>query len=234
MFSPLVDEEDIDTVGTHADDEEDLSRPPLDLTNGTTLYISTAKVSIMKKTLFAAALAATVGLASVAQPSHAADGTITFQGEVVDVTCDVTGGGGASGTGDLTVTLPKVAVSALAASGSTAGETPFSLNLSGVGCADGKTAQMFVETASSVLVDPATGNLRNGTPPGSGGADNVQVELLNPATNAQINLATNNNQPSAAIDANTATLNYVARYSATGTTTAGTVNSDLTYSMIYN
>lgn len=232
MFSPLVDEEDIDTVGTHADDEEDLSCPPLDLTNGTTLYISTAKVSIMKKTLFAAALAATVGLASVAQPSHAADGTITFQGEVVDVTCEVTGGGGATGKGDLTVTLPKVAVSALAAAGNTAGETPFSLNLSGAGCTDGKTAEMFVETASSAFVDPATGNLRNGA---ASGAGQVQVELINPDNNSQINLATNANQPTATIDSsNTATLNYVARYRATGTATAGAVNSDLTYSMIYN
>lgn len=197
----------------------------------------------MKKTLFSAALAAAFGL--VALQASAADGTITFNGQITDTTCTVTGGGAATGTGNVTVTLPTVSTSALAADGKTAGDTNFSLVLGGgTNCANGKTAALWVETSQTPALDTATGALKNQS---TGGAGNVEVRMVNPANNQPINLGINaavtngatliatSNQPAATIASNTATLNYTAQYLAKGgAASAGAVSSYLTYSMQYN
>jgi len=196
----------------------------------------------MKKTLFSAALALAFGL--VAVQASAADGTITFNGEITDTTCTITGGGAATGTGNVTVTLPTVSTSALPAAGKTAGETSFSLVLGGgTGCTNGKTAALWVETASTLDLDASTGALKNHV---VGGAANVQVQMVNPANGNPILLNINNavtngatviagsNQPAATIAGNTATLKYVGRYLATGVAGAGAVQSVMTYSMQYN
>jgi hypothetical protein len=80
----------------------------------------------MKKTIFSAVLAATFGFVALApQYAAAADGTITFNGKVTDVTCTITGGGAATGTGDITVQLPTVSASALPAGATAEGIEPF-------------------------------------------------------------------------------------------------------------
>lgn len=200
----------------------------------------------MQRTLFSAALAAALSLAALApQNSHAEDGTVNYNGAVTDTTCTVTGGGAATGTGDVTVQLPDVSRSTLAMAGSTAGQTPFSLILGGgARCTNGKTAALWIETTQTPALDTATGALRNQA---SGGATNVQVQLINPVNDQPINLAVNaavtsgatliagSNQPAATIAGNTATLNYAAQYLATNTgATSGLVTTYLTYSMQYN
>jgi major type 1 subunit fimbrin (pilin) len=200
----------------------------------------------MKKTVLSAVLAATFGLvALIPQHASAADGTITFNGTITDTTCTITGGGAATGTGNITVTLPTVSTSALATDGATAGDTNFSLVLGGgTKCANGKTAALWVETSQTPALDTSTGALKNQS---TGGAGNVQVRMVNPANNQPINLGVNaavtngatiiaaNNQPAATIAANTATLNYLAQYLAKGgAATAGKVSTYLTYSMQYN
>ncbi|WP_130619725.1 fimbrial protein [Dyella amyloliquefaciens] len=199
----------------------------------------------MKKTLISTAMAAVLGFAMFApKVASAADGTITFNGQITDTTCVVTGGGMATGTGNITVTLPTVSTSALPKNGVTAGDTPFSLILSGANCTDGKTAALWVETTATPALDTNTDALRNQA---SGGAGNVEVRLYNPANSQPIKLSVNdyvvngqsviaaNNQPAATIAGNTATLNYIAQYLAVGgAATAGAVTTYLTYSMQYN
>jgi major type 1 subunit fimbrin (pilin) len=199
----------------------------------------------MKKTLITTALTAVFGFAMVIpMVASAADGKITFNGEITNVTCTITGGGAATGSGDITVKLPTVSASALSKDGATAGNTPFSLVLSGANCTDGKTAALWVETNQTPALDNATNALRNQQ---SGGATNVEVRMLNAANNNPILLGINdyvangqqviaaNNQPAAIIAGNTATLNYVAQYLAVGAaSTPGLVTTYLTYSMQYN
>jgi major type 1 subunit fimbrin (pilin) len=204
----------------------------------------------MKKTIISTALAAVLGFAMLAPTvagaatSTVGDGTITFNGEITDTSCIVTGGGAAVGTGNITVTLPTVSTAVLPANGVTAGDTPFSLNLSGTNCTDGKTAALWVETTATPALDTATDALRNLA---SGGASNVEVRLFNPANSQPIKLGVSgyvvngqsiiaaNNQPAATISGNVATLNYVAQYLAVGgAATAGAVSTYLTYSMQYN
>jgi major type 1 subunit fimbrin (pilin) len=199
----------------------------------------------MKKTILSAALVAVMGVAAFAPKiASAADGTITFNGTITDTTCTITGGGAATGTGDITVTLPTVSTSALSSSGATAGDTNFSLVLGGgSNCTNGKTAALWVETAETPALDTTTHALTNQA---SGGPSMVEVRLLNPANSQPIRLDINtavtagatvltNNQPAATIAGNTATLNYTAQYLAKGTAaTAGAVSTYLVYSMQYN
>ena len=199
----------------------------------------------MKKTLISTALAAVLGFVALApMVASASDGTITFNGQITDTTCTVTGGGAATGTGNITVTLPTVSTSSLPNGGSTAGDTNFSLTLSGANCTDGKTAALWIETTQTPALDTATGALINQV---SGGAGNVEVRMVNPANNQPINLGINgyvttgasvvaaNNQPASTITGNTAKLNYIAQYLAVGgAASAAQVSTYLTYSMQYN
>ncbi len=190
----------------------------------------------MKKTILSAALVAVMGVAAFAPKiASAADGTITFTGNITATTCTITGGGAASGTGDIQVDMPTVSTAALP-SGATAGDTNFSLVVGATGdtnCTNGKTASLWVDASATQYLDTVTGALMNG-----GTANNVEVQLVNPANLNPINLAdstSSSNQPSAVITGGTATLNYTSRYKAVGgDATEGSVNTFLTYSMQYN
>lgn len=163
------------------------------------------------------------------------DGRITFTGSIADTTCIVEGGGAtvtANSGGNFTVGLPRVSASALATNGERAGDTPFFLKLSGTNCTNGKVARVYFEPAQSTNIDQATGNLKNTT--GTGRATKVQVGLLDGAKSV-INLFTGTPSQSATIAGNTAQFNYWAQYVATGgAATAGTVSTDVVYSIIYN
>jgi major type 1 subunit fimbrin (pilin) len=115
----------------------------------------------------------------------------------------------------------------LSAAGNTAGDTAFSIT---VGSCTVGLASFTPYFESGATIDPLTGRLKN-----TGGAGNVQLQLLN--SNGTI------------IDAAKPTLlqnvaatpivnaggvgRYAVRYYATGMTTAGTVVSTVTYSMVY-
>lgn len=190
----------------------------------------------MNKTFLYAALATVCGFAALApRATLAADGTLTFRGNISATTCDITGGSGTNGgNGDVVVPLPTVSTSALAAPNQTAGATPFSLTIGGTGatnCTNGKVARLAF-TASSALIDASTGNLKNTT--GASYATNVEVGLLN-NNNQPINLYTSANSSEAEITGNTATLDFVAQYVATGgAATEGTVDTNVEYSVTYN
>lgn len=168
--------------------------------------------------------------AAAAAPAMAADGTVTINGQITATTCNIDAGG--TGTKNQTVTLPTVSTTALDAANKPAGETNFYFNLSGTGCAG--TAKMHFESASSP-VNVATNRLRNETLPAAGGADFVEVAILN-KDGSKIQLSDSSNSASYTLTAGATTrLDYFARYEATtAAATAGEVKTHVDYSIDYN
>jgi major type 1 subunit fimbrin (pilin) len=118
----------------------------------------------------------------------------------------------------------------LVAAGATAGDTPFSIELTG--CSPSVPVRAFFSSASSGI-DGATGRLKN-----TGLATNVEVQLLN---SASAPIALNGANATAQGDTlkttnatGAATLSYTARYFASGATGAGSVNSSVMYEIVYN
>jgi len=159
---------------------------------------------------------------------HAAStGTITFNGELTATTCDVSvNGSGPSAT----VKLPTMAVTQLDAAGKTGGTTKFNMALSN--CAGTlTTASAFFEAGPTV--DLTSGRLNS-----SGTASNVQLELLDgsSSTLAPINVGDSaqvNDTTYVDVSGGTANLPYAVRYYATDATGAGTVVSNVVYSIQY-
>lgn len=168
-----------------------------------------------------------IGLA-FAGSALATSGTITFTGKVTDTTCNISVHGESN---IATVTLPTVPVSALLHAGNTAGTTPFTIALSDCSGTTFGTAHTFFEAGP--LVEMTTGRLNNAD--SSGGATNVQVELLNSALSPIKAGATDALQGDIEVNntAGTTTLNYFARYYATDAAKAGSVNTQVDYTIIY-
>lgn len=166
----------------------------------------------------------------------AEDGKITFDGTISDATCTITGGDaqGESTSPDFTVHLPSISTTALSADGARAGDTPFHITLSGADCANGKIASVFFELAQSTNIDNATGNLKNTVAKDSGGADKVQIGLLD-SDKTILNLTTaNDSAKTQTVSGNSARFDYWAQYVATGgAATAGQVSTDVIYSIKY-
>ncbi|MGO3859350.1 MAG: fimbrial protein [Neisseriaceae bacterium] len=179
----------------------------------------------MKKLIMVSSLLAALGLVGQAQAS---DGNITFNGELTASTCDVVVDGQAS---DATIVLPTVSVSALDAAAKTSGQTTFSMALSN--CTGTlQTASAFFESGASV--EAATGRLQNMT----GTAGNVSLQLIDSssASNAVIKAGDQsqiNNTTYVDISGGSANLPYAVRYYAEAPTTAGTVVSNVVYSIQY-
>lgn len=98
--------------------------------------------------------------------AQAADGKVTFNGEVIENTCTVV-------NKDKTVTLPTVQRSALSSAGETAGVVPFTIDLTS--CTPGADVSVYFEKDQYVSTE---GRLKNTLSDGTE-AENVDVELLN-------------------------------------------------------
>ena len=83
-------------------------------------------------------------------------------------------------------------------------------------------------------IDATTGNLKNTVAKASGGAEKVQVGLLD-SSKAKLNLNTaNDSAKTVTVAGNTARFDYWAQYVATGgASTAGQVSTDVVYSIKY-
>lgn len=192
----------------------------------------------MKKILLVASIASAMSLANVA--NAATGGTITFNGKISDQTCQVVLNGGSSATG--TVKLPTVPKSALGATNNTAGQTPFSLDLTG--CTSATTA--FGVTAyfpdNSTNIDTTTSTLKN-LETGGTAATNVGLELLHEAvagTKSVVPLGkaisdTGYKYTTVAANATTAKMQYHVQYKNTGSAaaTAGLVRGVAVYELAY-
>ncbi|GLQ49541.1 fimbrial protein [Dyella flava] len=189
----------------------------------------------MKKLILSAALIAGLG-ALASQAAMAADGTITFNGNISAVTCSVHGGTPGSGSGNFPVNLPSVAASAFADGvGSVAGATPYNIYVGAAGeagCTNGTQVSVHYEPTSP-RVDTTTGNLSLDNT--AGAATGVQLQLLNGGDKSVINLATAPDSTPVTVADNTATLPFYAQYVSTGAdVTAGPANSSVLYSVEYN
>ncbi|MFV8987769.1 fimbrial protein [Serratia fonticola] len=180
----------------------------------------------MKKLTIVASLIAVFGTVGMAQA--ASTGTITFNGELTANTCDVVVDGQDA---DATVILPTVSTSQLQTATFTAGDTGFVMALSN--CAGTlETASAFFQAGASV--DAVTGRLLNTT----GGATNVSLQLLDASSPTQdVIKAGSQDQVTAmtyqTVTGGSATLPYIVRYYAEAPTTAGTVVSNVVYSIQY-
>lgn len=180
----------------------------------------------MKKLVIVSTLAAVFGSVNLAQA--ASTGTITFNGELTATTCEVMVDGQKA---DALVTLPTIGTNQLKEAGNTAGQTGFNMALSN--CAGTlKTASAYFESGSSV--DLVTGRLKNMT----GSATNVSLQLRDASSASQnIIMAGNSNQTEdttyISMASGSANLPYSVEYYAEGETEAGTVASNVIYSIQY-
>ncbi|WP_114194431.1 fimbrial protein [Edaphovirga cremea] len=182
----------------------------------------------MKKLAIVASLVTVFG--SVGMVQAASTGTITFNGELTATTCNVNVDGQGA---DATITLPTISTSQLSGATQTAGRTGFVMALSD--CAGTlPTASAFFEAGSSV--EQTTGRLKNMT----GTAGLVSLQLRDGSSTSQAVIKAGDQSQ---IDdteyvaynttSGTATLPYAVEYYAEGETTAGTVASNVVYSIQY-
>ena len=184
----------------------------------------------MSKRLLSAALIAGLGMAFV-PGANAADGTITITGKIMSQSCSVKINGGAASD---TVILPAIAKDAFAADGDTAGDTKFTIDLSGCDTqfSSLNAAAVFDATGH---VDATTHNLL--TDAGVGAATGIQIQLTDDLGTSPIDLtgtdAASQNSPSVDVHSGTGTLKYQARYYSKGVVGAGTVNTTVAYTIAY-
>ncbi|EPY4716700.1 TPA: type 1 fimbrial protein [Klebsiella pneumoniae] len=165
----------------------------------------------------------------------AADGKVTFNGEIITNTCTVI-----SGDKDKIVTLPTVQVSALSAANQTAGTTPFTIGLEN--CATASDVSVYFEPNENVSTE---GRLKNTIPAGgaANGANNVDIELLN-NNHGVIDLANQTIDPASGKVTGgnstvvtpvngSATLPFYARYFATDEAEPGKVSSYVNFTIVY-
>ena len=164
-----------------------------------------------------AAASATVAMADT--------GTITFNGLVVADTCTTTLTGGATGTA---VTLPTVQTTALAAANNTAGQTSFSLSVTGCDATAATRGIHYTLTPSAY--DATNDSLIVNT----GSATNVGVEILEGATPIAFAGAPHQTANVTLNGAGAGSVSLAAQYKATGAATAGTVTSALNWTLVYN
>ena len=172
----------------------------------------------MNRNLLATSLLAIAVIAPMS--AQASDGTITFVGGVGPSTCSVS-------TGSFTVTLPTLSTTALTTAATTAGHTPFSVDLTACSLVAGAT--MYFEAGANV-------NTTNGRLNNTGNATNVQIQIRNSDGSVVDASKASGTQGTTvvAVASNTATMRYAANYYATGVAGAGNVASAVTYSVVYN
>ena len=174
----------------------------------------------MNRNLLATSLLAIAVIAPMS--AQASDGTINFAGTLSESTCTITA------PASFTVTLPTLSTTTLAAAAATAGNTSFSVGLTN--CSSLMAgATMYFEAGANV-------NTTNGRLNNTGTATNVQIQIRNSdGTVVDASKAsTFQGAAAATVASNAATMRYAANYYATGATTAGSVVSAVTYSVVYN
>lgn len=155
-----------------------------------------------------------------------ANNTITFIGEVSDQTCEVTINGNASNP---TVLLPTVSKADLASAGSTAGETPFTIAVSG--CTVNATQASPISTVFVGNNLTNAGNLGN-----TGTATNVALQILDGVGGAGVDLTGSAAVAGLNVAAGETTASYdfaVQYISETGNATSGSVTSSVQYAVSY-
>lgn len=167
----------------------------------------------------------------VALPAYAADGKVTFQGEILsDGTCKIE-----TDSKNRTVTLPTVGKANLRIAGQTAAPVPFSITLKECKIADAIKANLLFSgaTKGQIYLSNATGN---------GKANNVGIQIVKAdgtgtpikvdgsQANSEKALDTGKEQNGKVIQPR---FDYFAHYYATGAATAGDVEATATFQVQY-
>ncbi len=176
----------------------------------------------------AIALSAALAIGASA-PAFAQTGTITFNGEVTDTTCEVVFPGTGGSATDPVVTLPTVATTSLSAAGNTAGKTPVTVQI-GTAALPCAASSVALELNPNRNADQTNGRLNNTDPNGS---QNVQVALRD-ANDAEINLSVPWASQRVAPTNGVAEVQFAGEYYATGAATPGAVSSNVQYTLDYN
>lgn len=157
-------------------------------------------------------------------------GTVTFNGELKDETCQIE-----TGSVDVLVPLPTLSTASLAAAGAEAGSTNFTISVIDCPVSVTNVAAHF-EAINSDGVNPTTGNLTNSTTTGAAG--NAEVRLYNLKNSSQIRVGDTGESfavtPGVAPALGTTTLSYAGGYYATQATTPGLVTAKVQYVLAYN
>ncbi|MGL4545567.1 MAG: fimbrial protein, partial [Plesiomonas sp.] len=169
-----------------------------------------------------------IAAALMTNAAQAADGTIDFQGRLIEQTCSITVEGSVN-PHLASVTMPSVSTSALSAAGMTTGRTNFEIELSNCS-GSAATAAAFFDAGADV--DPVSGQLLT-----TGSATNVRLQLLDNNANGAVikagDMSQLTNTSRVTIVGGKAILPYSVQYIATGAATAGTVFSSLLFSINY-
>ena len=154
-----------------------------------------------------------------------ANNVIQFQGEVADQTCAVTIDGNASAP---LVLLPTVPSSSLSAIGETAGQTPFTVGLTGCTATASATAIKTVFVGNNLTANGRLGNT------GTAGQVTLQlVDPISPTTPLDLSGQTGSAGLSLAANATAASHTFAVQYYAEGPATPGSVLGSVQYSVSY-
>ncbi|WP_197062143.1 MULTISPECIES: fimbrial protein [unclassified Serratia (in: enterobacteria)] len=154
-----------------------------------------------------------------------ANNTIKFQGEVADQTCDISINGNASAP---LILLPTVASTSLATAGTTAGQTPFTINLTGCTASASTTAIKTVFVGNNLTAEGRMGN--------TGTAGKVSLQLVDPAApTVPLDLTGQTGAAglSLAANATTAAHDFAVQYYSEGGATPGSVLGSVQYAVSY-
>ncbi|EPE4188546.1 fimbrial protein [Yersinia enterocolitica] len=162
----------------------------------------------------------------------ATDGTVTFNGKLINETCEVT-----PASKDVQVTLPTLSTQNLKTAGQEAGSTSFVIDVINCPTEITKVAAHF-EAINSTGANPVTGNLTNNSTTATP-AGKVEVRLYDIADNAQIRVGDTGSKfdviPGTGADPKgTVSLSYAGGYYATAATTPGDVTAQVQYVLAYN
>lgn len=153
-------------------------------------------------------------------------GIVTFTGELTEDTCVVD-----DDSVDIQVALPTISTKTLAAAGAQGGSHTFAISVKECPAALLEVAAHF-EAIDATKFNPTTGNLINQELSTAGGATNVEVRLFE-TDGTVIPVGTTGSSFPVDATAHTATMTYVGAYYATGATTAGTLTSQVQYTLAY-
>ncbi len=163
-------------------------------------------------------------LASASITAQAAD-TIYFQGEVSSQTCTVTVNGNSESP---TVFLPTVSTAQLDTAGKTAGETPFTVQVSGCDAATSETNIGTIFMANNLTAENRIGN--------TGTAEFVSLELIDGlGSSTVLNIDGTEANPGLVLnqDETEASHDFAVRYYAEDAATAGSVKGSVQYAITY-
>lgn len=182
----------------------------------------------MKKTLVTTLVAAGLGLFASHSALAAQGGTITINGKVVDVTCQIKTGTDA----DKIVTLPTIAKSAVTAAGPVAGtKAPIFIELENCAAAGGvDQVHAYFEPNANVNANGRLNNIAQGTK-----AENMEIQILT-AQDEVVNISGDAAAQDVGFTAmsDNVQLRYFAQYYATSAAvTVGDVQGRVNYILAY-